>query len=173
MLLTSFKTILSITVISSFGKRTGFKKQEILEERFAFGEISSDIYHKFKQKVVQEIEEIETSLEAKNVSFTNLEMAIDKLLKTAENLCKIWDTADYQQKLNLQNTLFPDGMAYNNKKREFRTQNINNMFGLTLSKSNQLTANKKRINDADFSFILLSRGERIRTSALAPPRRAL
>ena len=56
-------------------------KIETIEERFAIGEIESDIYMKFKTKYKEDQKDLESNLLNSTISSSNLQIAIDKAMK--------------------------------------------------------------------------------------------
>lgn len=58
----------------------------------------------------------------------NLEKAVDKSLKIAQNISSAWLLATYEEKQQLQKLVFPDGMLYNKQKKQVRTPRINSLF---------------------------------------------
>ena len=61
-------------------------------------------------KLRQEKNEIEKHLASCENQMSNLEKSIDAMKSYAGKLNTMWDFADYNQKQQLQNLIFPDGM---------------------------------------------------------------
>ena len=59
---------------------------------------------------------------------TNLEKAVQKVLKIAENLHQSWVSADYLSKQKLQYLVFPDGIMYDKVNNRVLTSRINTIF---------------------------------------------
>lgn len=59
---------------------------------------------------------------------SNLEKAIEKGLKYAENLHQMWVSADYCNKQKLQYLLFPVGMSYDKENNTVLTTSVNTLF---------------------------------------------
>ena len=60
---------------------------------------------------------------------SNLEKAIEKGLKYAENLHQMWVSADYCNKQKLQYLLFPVGMSNDKENNTVLTTSVNTLFG--------------------------------------------
>jgi len=59
-----------------------------------------------------------------------LENAIKKGIKIAQNIGQVWVSSDYDNKAKLQKLIFPEGIAYDKQKNEFRTPRVNTIFEL-------------------------------------------
>ena len=144
------------------------KKQEKLEERFAFGEIDGVIFQKFGEKVNQEKQQIEKQLAETEIKSSNRKSAISSVLDLAVNFPKMWRLATLTQKHTLQNLLFPKGMRYDRENNRFRTFRINGLFQLIINKTKGLSENKKWIK-SDFPDLIHDGGLYwIRTSDFYP-----
>ena len=148
------------------------KKIEKLEERFAFGEIETSIYNKFREKIQKEKNQIEQKLAETEIKSSNRRKAIKNVLNIGRNINKIWECSTLSQKLTLQNLLFPNGIRYNRKKGIFRTDRVNTLFALVSKYIKGLGENKKGISELSFQLIPSSRGGRIRTCDLLVPNQA-
>jgi hypothetical protein len=103
-------------------------KIETIEERFAIGEIESDIFKKFNTKYKEDQKDVESNLLNSTISSSNLQMAIDKALKISSNLSYIWTSGDLTQKKKIQNLVFPSGIGYDKSKGRVRTTRVNSIF---------------------------------------------
>ena len=74
------------------------EKIDAIEERFAVGEIDTEIYQKFKSKYTANQKQISTTLSQSAISSSNLTKAIDVALKLATNISDIWTLGDLNQK---------------------------------------------------------------------------
>ena len=82
---------------------------DILEERFVLNEITGKLFTKFSKKYKEEIDKIhEENTQPGNLS-SNLNKAIEKSLKIAENISQIWASRDFYGKQQLQYLLFQKG----------------------------------------------------------------
>jgi site-specific DNA recombinase len=126
-------------------------KLEILEERFAFGQIDRDIFEKVGGKLKQEIKSITDELKGSENELSNPALLVDHSLEIIANLSDFWLSGDYDNKRNLQELLFPGGILFDKQFNNYRTPNVNSVLQLTHSISNDLTGNKngqiKKISD--------------------------
>lgn len=101
-----------------------------LEERFMDAEIPLDLYKKYNEKYNLEEQELKRQLENYQEISSNLEIAVKKGLKIAQNIGQLWVSSDFDQKTKLQKLVFPEGIAYDRQKNEFRTFRVNTIFSL-------------------------------------------
>ena len=59
---------------------------------------------------------------------SNLEKMIEKGLKIAENMSRLWSSSDFDDKKKLQYLIFPDGILYNKQIDRVQTPKINSLF---------------------------------------------
>ena len=101
---------------------------DTIEERYALGRIEGDIYMKFKDRFSKELKEIVD----KSLNYTKLSSNLKKCLDYAFNVCanpsKIWTSGNIEDKIRLQNIVFPEGISIDKQKRQVRTQRINSLF---------------------------------------------
>ena len=122
-------------------------KIETIEERFAIGE--NDIYTKYKE----EKKDLESNLLNSTISSSNLQIAIDKVLKISSNLSDLWTYGDLTQKKKIQNLVFPSGIGYDKSKGRVRTERVNATFSATplLSRSLAKTKSGEPVKNNQFS----------------------
>ncbi|WP_084708913.1 recombinase family protein [Siansivirga zeaxanthinifaciens] len=118
-------------------------KIESVEERFALGEIDSDIYKKFKDKYDGQRVELQSKMENPAINSSNLEKAIEKALELSASLQYIWVNGDLKQKQRLQNLVFPGGLGYDKSNDRVRTPKVNAIFSAIHSLSGKIERIKK------------------------------
>ncbi len=126
------------------------QKLERLEERFVFEEITQAQYEKFKQKIEAEKNEIEENLHNDGFDLSNLKNAIDLALQYSLKLPVLWKSGDLEIKRSIQNMVFPEGILYDFKNGNYRTERVNSIFNvipLLSSKSKDI----KKGNNEDLS----------------------
>lgn len=101
---------------------------EKLEERFALGDIDRPMFEKFMAKYALEKTEIERSIGQTEINLSNLEKYIQFTLQLCSKLPSMWASGSIDQKIKLQNLIFPEGILYNREKRSYRTTRINSLF---------------------------------------------
>jgi site-specific DNA recombinase len=137
-----------------------YSKIEAIEERFAIGEINSDIYNKFNAKYTKELKELESNLNNSTLSSSNLQIAIDKALKMSSNLSDIWTSGDLNQKRKIQNLVFPSGIGYDKQNGKVRTKSVNAIFSSfpLISRDMQKLKSGEPINLNQFSARVTAKG---------------
>jgi len=103
-------------------------KIEKLEEKYIEGEISKELYEKFRLKYESQIAEIATEAQKQVSPLSNPEKFIDFSLSLCQNLSKTWASGDLDKKLKFQKILFPDGLAYDLQNHTYRTSRINSVI---------------------------------------------
>jgi site-specific DNA recombinase len=126
-------------------KRIGEIKgqMEIAEEQLVLNKISKEQFDKYHNKYADEIRELEAELLQSKKMSSNLEKAVAKSFKIAENIYQAWVTADYYDKQRLQYLIFPEGMLYDKKNNVVRTIRINSIFSQISIQSSISEENKK------------------------------
>ena len=104
------------------------QKLESIEERFAIGDITKEIFTKFSEKYNAEINGFEQKMRNPEISSSNLEKAINQALKMSSNLHEIWDSGNLEQKRKLQQLLFPSGLGYDKQNDRVQTTRVNSLF---------------------------------------------
>jgi site-specific DNA recombinase len=96
-------------------------KIDRLEERFILEELAADLYNKYKDKFVKEIDDVATQMKQNKIEMSKIEDYIAFSLLACSNLSKIWGSGDYYQRQELQNALFEKGIMYNRQTDECRS----------------------------------------------------
>ncbi len=68
---------------------------------------------------------------------------IDHSLKIYSNLSSLWVSGGYDQKVQLQDLLFPGGILFDKQKENYRTEKVNSILELTHSFTQALEGSKK------------------------------
>ncbi len=138
------------------------KKIDRIEERYVLEEIDRAMYEKFYFKFKAEKSEIEKRLAATTAKASNLDKCIDKATTMSSKLATVWHSSGFSDKQNLQNLLFPDGMSYNRKNDQCRTERVNEVFGYVVDQTRDLEEGR-RSNTPSFSnytdWVIGSRAE--------------
>ena len=105
------------------------KKQiELLEERFVLNEITAEQFAKFSKKYQSDIDTLNQEISQQGNISSNLNKAVEKGLKIAQNISNMWASGDFYDKQKLQYLLFPEGMLYDKENGSVRTTKINCFF---------------------------------------------
>ena len=118
------------------------EKLEKVDDRFAVGEIDRPLYEKTKAKLMAEIAPIAEALNTSQISTSCLPELFDKGVEMASNLSEYWLSATYEERVTLQNILFPEGIVYDRKNNLLRASRVNEAIRLISEISNDLN-NKK------------------------------
>ena len=141
------------------------KNLELLERRHAYGEIKMDIFEKFSAELYTQRNQLLEELEKLAQNLSNPKELINYTAHTASKLPTVWASGDYHKKQIFQNTIFPQGLAYDAKLEHYRTPIVNSVFGHVADLSKALSGNKKR----DLS-ILLEKSPVVPSAGLEPAR---
>ena len=141
------------------------KNLELLERRHAYGEIKMDIFEKFSAELYTQRNQLLEELEKLAQNLSNPKELINYTAHTASKLPTVWASGDYYKKQIFQNTIFPQGLAYDAKLEHYRTPIVNSVFGHVADLSKALSGNKKR----DLS-ILLEKSPVVPSAGLEPAR---
>ena len=120
------------------------KNLEILEKRHAYGELKIEIFEKFSAELYTQRKELLDELDSLSQNLSNPKELIDYTAHTASKLPSVWASGDYYKKQIFQNTIFPEGLAYDAKKEHYRTPKVNSVFGCVAHLSRSLEENKNR-----------------------------
>lgn len=118
-------------------------KIERLEERFILEEIDKELYVKFRSKFIAEKEEIQKNIQKDGLKKSNLDVFIEKALHIASNLSDLWDSSTFEGRQKLQFLLFPEGIYYDKKNDQCRTDRVNSIFYTIATITSSYEGNKK------------------------------
>lgn len=117
--------------------------------------INRQIFDKYGSKYKDEKKEIAKILASFGNQVSNFDKAFNSVLSYAGKLNTMWDAGNYLQKQQLQFLVFPDGMYYNRKKDECRTERVNSVF-LSIAKLARTTGEIKDGNRGGNSNVAVS-----------------
>lgn len=123
------------------------KKMERLEERFIGEEIEKEMFTKYNELFKIEKREIQKKMELLPKKSSNLENCIEKAIKLSTKLNTVWDSADYLEKQKLQYLVFPNGMSFDKKNMECRTERVNSIFSAIADIAKVTNSSKKDNSD--------------------------
>lgn len=129
------------------------KDLALIERRFVLGEINLDLFTKYSQEFQKDVIRIKEELKNSTFKLSNLEKAIDKVLKYALQLPFLWESGDLEEKRRIQNMVFPCGIVYDFKNGIYRTDRVNSLFSFIPMFTRVSEGNKKGTID---NFRLLS-----------------
>lgn len=96
------------------------QKIDVLDERFAFGQIEKELYDKVVSKEKKAMTDLQKRLlQASPSSIPKIEQGIEESLQLALNIHTLWQDGDVYQRRRLQSLMFPKGLGYNLSKDAF------------------------------------------------------
>lgn len=120
-------------------------KKTKLEERFIDGEVPLELSNKYIEKFKQESDDLRQQIGNHQELSSNLEIAIKKGFKIAENIDLVWASSDFDHKTKLQKIIFPEGIAYERQNHRVRTFRVNTIFSL-IADIVRVSEQKKSVN---------------------------
>ena len=118
-------------------------EREKLDERFAYGKISEEMYNRFLAKTNSEIIALRENNDLPLIDISNRKDHQKKALHLVQNVCKYWETGDIEEKRSVQNLVFPNGFLIDPVKREYLTPEVNCLFKLSKGISRRSGGHKK------------------------------
>ncbi len=145
----------SIDEITNIKTKITELEKDILtvEERYALGKISEEIYDRTVERMREEKAKLEKGLSESFLNLSNPYKTISETAKKLANLRDRWVSEDIHGKLNLQKLCFPEGIFYDRKIEHYRTQVINPGIKVISSISRRL---EKKIADKSIAYLDLS-----------------
>ena len=120
------------------------EKMDLMEYRFAINEISKDIFERQNQKLKEQYNQKIAEIENLPTKKSNHEKGIKYFAKIAVNPSKFYESLEYNQKRVFQKLLFPEGLRYSLKNREYLTSKTSPLFELTSSFSDNYELENKK-----------------------------
>ncbi len=120
------------------------EKMDLMEYRFAINEISKDIFERQNQKLKEQYNQKIAEIENLPTKKSNHEKGIKYFAKIAVNPSKFYESLEYNQKRVFQKLLFPEGLRYSLKNREYLTSKTGALFELTSSFSENYELENKK-----------------------------
>jgi DNA invertase Pin-like site-specific DNA recombinase len=119
------------------------KKMDTLEEDYYINKsVPAETYQKFMEKFVETRTKILQSAEACNTSSSNIYEHFEYAVNLSAKLATVWTSSDVNTKEKLQKMVFPDGIVYDRKNGEFRTEKVNEVFRL-IARLNSVSGENK------------------------------
>ena len=98
--------------------------------RYACGKIDEDAYTVAIQEYSNRKDILMLELDKWQMNLSNQSAKIPVVIATASKIGTLWKKADLETKKKIQNLVFPDGVFWDKKKRNYRTKKRNAMFDL-------------------------------------------
>ena len=109
------------------------KEQQLerMEHRYVIGELNEAMWFKHSSIVKEEIAQLGEKAKALPTKKSNQAILDDRIIQLLENPRQFWESLSTKHKRRLQELIFPDGLWYAPKTREYRTTNIHLLLEIT------------------------------------------
>ncbi len=109
------------------------KEQQLdrMEHRYVIGELNEAMWLKHSSIVKGEIAQLGEKAKALPTKKSNQAILDDRIIQLLENPRQFWESLSTKHKRRLQELIFPDGLWYVPKTREYRTTNIHLLLEIT------------------------------------------
>lgn len=125
------------------------KKLNDMTIKYSIGDLKEEYFKKGEEELERRIFDQQQELNKTLPEISNLEKLIEKSVERLQNISKIWGSVGLEDKRNLQQTLFPDGIYYDVKNHQYLTKEINSFVLLSHTISKDYEVKKKGINQVD------------------------
>jgi len=112
------------------------KEMKDLKIRLGLGKIDKETYDLTFEHLNEQIVKVSKELNNGKIKISNLESVLKTALIKLENLSKIWDSGELEEKRALQKILFPEGIFYDAKNNQYLTRNTNKFIELVAGSFN-------------------------------------
>ena len=96
--------------------------------RFGLDEIGQEVYDVTMSKLKEEQSEIMIQLDSIEENLSNIIKSIDAVVVTCCQLGTLWENGDYHFRQSIQKLTFPNGILFDKKIDDYRTENENEVF---------------------------------------------
>src|SRR5690606_23862001 len=107
------------------------QKVDILERRYVEDGLAAHLYNKYLTEYEGRLASIRTEIALNDKKISNHSGFIEKSLKIVQNLSKYWASESVENKIRIQNLVFPEGVRIEPKNRQYLTSKVNKVFELT------------------------------------------
>ncbi|WP_415060953.1 recombinase family protein [Flavobacterium sp.] len=123
-------------------------------------DFSDEAYNRMKKDYMSEIDSLTMRMENAQQKISNHNSHINSTVEVIKNISKIWASGDVENKLRVQNLVFPEGLSINPKNRQYLTNKVNRIFSLTLMFTGETKGeeSKKPTDDVDGSYLVAGTG---------------
>ena len=125
------------------------KKLNDMTIKYSIGDLKEEYFKKGEEELERRIFDQQQELNKTLPEISNLEKMIEKSVERLQNISIIWGSVSLEDKRNLQQTLFPDGIYYDVKNHQYLTKEINSFVLLSNTISKDYEVKKKGINQVE------------------------
>ena len=152
------KAYQSSKIYHNYEKRLTDKEKEIREchKRHGIGKISDETFQTTIEDLEKEKGEILLGIDNYEKNLSNSRNPIDSILLTCSNIGCLWTDSDLETQRKVQFLVFPEGILWDKKNREYRTLKCNDFFEIM----SRFTDNYKKVREGEKSSSLNLCGRR-------------
>ena len=99
-----------------------------VNQRFGIGKIDEEVYQSCKSSIVKQLSDLDSEYRKIDLKISNPDRFVEFAVLISQNISKIWSSGSSHIKQSLQRLVFPTGVFYHVKNREYRTDKINTLF---------------------------------------------
>ncbi len=132
-----------------------------IERRFVLGDIDREMYMKYKGEFDLEVIKIKDDISNCSFQLSNIEKGIDKAIEYALNLPVLWESGNLEEKKRIQRMVFPEGIIYDFQNDYYRTERVNQLFGVIPVLAGELAKKRKATSVSFDSLSLFVAGTRL------------
>ena len=136
-------------------------KMENLDKRyFDNPNFGDEKYNKYVLQFADELKEIEEQMDRNEKKLSNHKIHVEKVVDKIKNISDCWGRGDIEDKIRIQNLVFPQGLFIRAKNREYLTKKVNGVFGLisVFTGGEKGSKNEKTHQNVDGSSLVAGTG---------------
>lgn len=104
------------------------QKVKDVKVRYGLGKITEDVYTATIDTLNGELADVALELQKCSPDLSNFEMEVENIVAMCCRLGELWGNGDFYFRQKLQKMVYPDGIFFDKKKGEYRTENENEVF---------------------------------------------
>ena len=136
-------------------------KIENLNDRYFNNKNFGDVaYNKYVLQFDAELKTVSDKIESTSNKLSNHKKHVEKVVEKAKNISDCWGRGDVENKIRIQNLVFPQGLSIRAKNREYLTKKVNGVFDLisVFVGVEEGSKNEKTHQNVDGSFLVAGTG---------------
>ncbi|MFV8327290.1 recombinase family protein [Flavobacterium sp. ZS1P14] len=136
-------------------------KIENLDKRyFDNPNFGDEKYNKYVLQFTDELKAIEEQMDRNEKKLSNHKIHVEKVVDKIKNISECWGRGNVEDKIRIQNLVFPQGLSIRAKNREYLTKKVNGVFDLisVFTGGEEGGENQKTHQKVDGSFLVAGTG---------------
>ena len=137
------------------------KKMENLDDRyFNNPNFGDEKYNRYVLQFEAELRAVNEQMELSERKVSNHKIHVEKVVERVKNISDCWASGDVENKIRIQNLVFPEGLSIRAENREYLTAKVNSTFALIpmITGGEPDSKNKKTHQNIDGSFLVAGTG---------------